>query len=126
MAWESLRSHIRESCMNTIFVCKHGCGRGFIRHQMLNHEGECGKAVVRCDCGKELTRESAEAHKDTVCPLTPVPCAYCSSQGILRGQMESHLYECSGSVPMSEFCKLMSRMKKLEKLEREVKRRRVS
>jgi hypothetical protein len=113
--WESLGGHVRDSCTKTVVFCKHPrCRTTACRNTIAGHEEVCGKGVVLCKCGESMPREAQKQHCDTACPAHPISCKHCGAQDVLRGEMEAHLDNCKGAVPMSEVRKLIDRINTLE------------
>merc|ERR1712118_563517 len=92
------------------------------RNEISAHEDTCPEALVPCACGKKMKQTEIAGHEEKDCPLKPILCKYCWLQvAIPRCEMEKHLDECNGNVPMSEVRKLIAR---IDGLEQEVKRQR--
>ena len=64
MQWDLLKGHVRESCPQTLFYCKHGfCFETLNRDSIARHESICGEVMVKCECGKDVRRKDKEAHE---------------------------------------------------------------
>jgi len=118
--WESLKSHVVNSCSKTLFFCKHrDCSVSDHRGSIETHEVGCQFAEVLCECGQEMRRIDAAKHKQESCPAQPVECSYCTAPNILRSDMDRHLDECNGAVPMRFVRELIRRVDALEKEQKE-------
>jgi len=117
--------HIKESrflyeSINDLKVlCPMGCGET-IKFEMLKDHVRSIPAVkwFRAkveQSDSESIKQKAEAdHRRLDCPSQPVKCEYCHQEVIHRSDIESHLDECNGAVPMSMVRKILRRMVDLE------------
>jgi len=114
--FEMLKDHVRNACPKTIFLCKHSsCLHHAHRGQLSVHESTCGEAMIECGwCGESIKQKAEADHRRLDCPSQPVKCEYCHQEVIHRSDIESHLDECNGAVPMSMVRKILRRMADLE------------
>ncbi len=88
-------NHIGNLCEQRPFSCEY-CGQYNSKYLDVinNHWPQCPYHPVECTnkCGKHTKRKDLVQHLLEECPLTSIPCEFCSAQ-IQRGEMRSHLAE---------------------------------
>ena len=87
--------HMSDLCNERPFSCEH-CGEYSSTYLdvIFNHWPQCPYHQVECTnkCGKYTKRKDLDQHLFEECPLTSIPCEFCSAQ-IKRGEMHKHLVE---------------------------------
>jgi hypothetical protein len=112
--FELLRDHVRNECPKTLFLCKHGsCLHYASRADIAAHE-QSGEAIIVCACGESIKAKCEQEHRRLHCRSELRTCEYCRQGGIRRSDMEKHLDECNGAVPMSMVRRLLVRMSEME------------
>ena len=87
--------HISNLCEQRPFSCEY-CGQynSIYLDIINNHWPQCPCHPVECTnkCGKHTKRKDLRQHLIDECPLTSIPCEFCSAR-IERGEMHNHLAE---------------------------------
>ena len=85
--------HISDLCEQRPFSCEF-CGEynSTYIEVINNHWPWCPSHPVECTnrCGKDIKRKDLHQHVSRKCPLTSIPCEFCSVL-VLRGEMHDHL-----------------------------------
>ena len=75
---KDLEEHLKKDCPNRPHQCQH-CGEKATHAEIQVHDQTCPKKKVPCpNCKEPIPREDIDAHINTECPLTEIPCKFAS------------------------------------------------
>ena len=86
-------THVSDLCEERPFCCEYCNDYGSTYSEVTNiHWSQCPCHPVECTnkCGKSVKRKDLDEHVSHICPLTSIPCEFCSLP-VLRGEMHEHL-----------------------------------
>ena len=86
-------THVSDVCEERPFSCEYCDDYSSTYSEVTgSHWSQCPCHPVECTnkCGKSVKRKDLQEHISRKCPLTSIPCEFCSLP-VLRGEMHEHL-----------------------------------